>query len=64
MWVIVRQEDWVGGEDVLAAVGPFATETAAQAQLALMQRELDQRAFKDERLWLMPVVPAPDCEGS
>jgi hypothetical protein len=31
------------------------------AQLALMQREIDQRASKDERLWLMPMVPATVC---
>jgi hypothetical protein len=54
-------EDWVGGEDVLAAVGPLTTEADAQAQLALMQREIDQRAFKDERLWLIPMVPATVC---
>ena len=53
--------DWVGGEDVLGAVGPFARKADARAQFALMQREIDRRAFRDERLWLMPMVPATVC---
>ena len=33
--VVVRQEDWVGGDDeVLAVMGPYETEAAAQ--LAVM----------------------------
>ena len=54
MWVIVRQEDWVGGDDsVVGAVGPFAERSQAEHQLAQMQRDLDERPFPDERLWLL-----------
>ncbi len=59
MWVIVRQEDWVGGDDgVVAAVGPFPDRTEAEQQLVRMQFALDERPFPDERLWLLPLESA------
>ena len=59
MWVIVRQEDWVGGDDgVVGAVGPFACRVEAEQQLARMQRDLDGRPFPDERLWLLQLESA------
>jgi hypothetical protein len=59
MWVIVRQEDWVGGnDDVLGGVGPFASRTEAEQQLARMQRALDERPFPDERLCLLQLESA------
>ena len=59
MWVIVRQEDWVGGDDAaVGAVGPFATRPEAEQQMARMQRALDGRPFPDERLWLLRLESA------
>lgn len=59
MWVIVRQEDWVGGDDgVVGAVGPFASRAEAEQQLARLQRALDECPFPDERLWLLPLESA------
>ncbi len=55
MWVVVRQDDWVGGEDVAGVVGPFSTEAEGRAQLEEMERRLPTRPFRTERLWLMPV---------
>lgn len=59
MWVIVRQEDRVGGDDgVMGAVGPFPSRTEAEQQLVRMQRVLDERPFPDERLWLLQLESA------
>ncbi|MGY1659651.1 hypothetical protein ACI78Q_00315 [Geodermatophilus sp. SYSU D00705] len=58
MWVIVRQQDWVGGEDVEEVIGPFPTKKAAHAALTHHQRLIDQRPHPDERLWLLPLRPA------
>jgi hypothetical protein len=56
VWVIVRQEYWVGGDDeVLAVEGPFETEAEGRAQLAVMNAALPAPPFRTERLWLMPV---------
>ncbi|MBB3084213.1 hypothetical protein [Geodermatophilus sabuli] len=55
MWVVVRQDDWVGGEDVLGVVGPFRTEAAARARLEDMKGRLPGPPYPRERLWLMPV---------
>jgi hypothetical protein len=41
VWMVVRQEDWVGGnDDVLAVVGPFETESAGRAALKTMLADL------------------------
>ncbi len=53
MWVIVRQEDWVASEDVLGAVGPFATKRDAELHLTGMQEVLDRQPLVTERLWLV-----------
>jgi hypothetical protein len=59
MWVIVRQEDWVGGDDhVLAAVGPFETEAAGRATLEVMLADSPAPPFEDERLSLVRVSSA------
>jgi hypothetical protein len=59
MWVIVRQEDWVGGDDsVVGAAGPFPNRSQAEQQLARMQRAVDERPFPDERLWLLQLESA------
>ena len=55
MWVVVRQDDWVGGEEIAGVVGPFPTEAEGRAQLEEMERRLPPRPFCTERLWLMPV---------
>ncbi len=55
MWVVVRQDDWVGGEDVLSVVGPFRTEAEGWAQLEDMQGRLPGKPYPRERLWLMPL---------
>ena len=55
MWVVVRQDDWVGGEDVAGVVGPFSTQAEGRAQLEEMERRQPARPFRTERLWLMPV---------
>ncbi len=56
MWVIVRQEYWVGGDDeVLAVEGPFETEAEGLAQLAAMNGALPAPPLLTERLWLMPL---------
>ncbi len=55
MWVVVRQDDWVGGEDVLGVVGPFGTEAEGRARLEDMERRLPAKPYPRERLWLMPV---------
>jgi hypothetical protein len=57
VWVIVRQADWVGGEDVIGVVGPFTTQREAQARLARMQCEIERRLVCDELLWLMHMEP-------
>jgi hypothetical protein len=53
VWVIVRQEDWVGGEDVLGAVGTFATKREAELRQAGMQEVLNAQPVVTERLWLV-----------
>ena len=59
MWVIVRQEDWVGGDDdVLAVLGPFETEVAGRAMLAVMVAGLPAPPFRHERLSLIDLTPA------
>ncbi len=59
MWMVVRQEDWVGGnDDVLALVGPFRTEAAGRAALEAMLADLPAPPFRHERLSLMRVTPA------
>ncbi len=40
MWVVVRQDDWVGGEDVLGVVGSFSTEAEGRAWLEDVERRL------------------------
>ena len=57
--MVVRQEDWVGGnDDVLAVVGPFGTESAGRAALEAMRAILPAPPFRHERLSLMRVTPA------
>ena len=58
MWVVVCQDDWVGGEDVLGVVGPFRTEAEGRAQLEDMQGRQPAKPYPRERLWLMPVEPS------
>ena len=55
MWVVVRQDDWVGGVDVLGVVGLFGTEAEGRAQLEDMRGRLSAKPYPRERLWLMPV---------
>jgi hypothetical protein len=55
MWVVVRQDDWVGGEDVLGVVGPFSTEAEGRAWLKDVKRRLPVKPYPRERWWLMPV---------
>ncbi|MGY1669111.1 hypothetical protein [Geodermatophilus sp. SYSU D00710] len=55
MWVVVRQDDWVGGEDVLGVVGPFRTEAEARARLEDVRGRLPAPPYPRERLWLMPL---------
>ncbi len=55
MWVVVRQDDWVGGEDVLGVVGSFSTEAEGRAWLEDVERRLPAKPHPRERWWLMPV---------
>ena len=55
MWVVVRQDDWVGGDEVGGVVGPFLTEAEGRARLEAMNRGLPAPPYRHERLWLMPV---------
>ena len=55
MWVVVRQDDWVGGEDALRVRAPFGTEAEARARLEDMRGRLPAPPYPRERLWLMPV---------
>ncbi|MGY1750994.1 hypothetical protein [Modestobacter sp. SYSU DS0511] len=58
MWVIVRQGDWVGGnDDVLAIVGPFATEAQGRAAMERMLADLPTPPFRHERLSLIHGAP-------
>jgi hypothetical protein len=57
--MVVRQEDWAGGnDDVLALVGPLGTEAAGRTALEAMPADLPAPPSRHERLSLMRVTPA------
>ncbi len=59
MGMVVRQEDWAGGnDDVLALVGPLGTEAAGRTALEAMPADLPAPPSRHERLSLMRVTPA------